>query len=151
MIDEILRGYKVVRLTRGRLYSAFVTPALLYPIGEWVRPDLHCGPLALFTDRCFADEFAHKLSIRTFDERGNRIFVSVRPCEWTKWGGGVFFRGSEQHKFWMLKHKGTWREKMVSDGYIRSLPTGTKFASSIRIIPSSSKLDAFMLEEQGMK
>jgi len=109
----IHQGWKV--LSRGR-WSVYVkskaTGAVQYPLGEWARPQVGCGPLGVFEQEHQARNFALGQSAYP-----NRI-CAVHKCE---------YRSSRFRRFWRF-----FRGKLEKSGAVNV--EGTRFADAVRTL-----------------
>lgn len=56
------QGWKVLRIqSRRSIIMGAYNDGKKYPVREWVRPNLNCGPLALFRDRDTALLWAERM------------------------------------------------------------------------------------------
>lgn len=104
-----MKGYKVVEIINGKLYSFMPFPCrLTYEIGKWTKPKKSCGPLAVFSSLEWAVDFLHDLDGHTIYE-----------CE---------YKPSEDKCLWVNNIR---THKCV-------LPPDTQFASAVKLISEIS-------------
>ena len=119
MTKLLLYGWKVVEaLTRvsamATTYSPGLTNRVEYPVGKRVFPFKHCGPLAVFTNRWDAKDFAEDYSYWSTNHSKNLIVIKVR------------YKRSMTYTLWYVTPRGYLQHCTLYE-----YPSGTDFADFI--------------------